>query len=420
MRISRFASRPLHAGIGLLWLLACSNEDQLSGPEGMRAVAGEVEQLLTPDQVWAYVARTQVPGFAGYYLVQGSENVVLNLVSGSDVERAKAFVRSELQKVKVIPTGISIKSVPYGWNQLQSWKDAAVHLLNRGDLISMDIDERIPRIIIGARDQQAIAAITPELRDIGIPDDALTVMVVPRIQKRDSLSQAFVDTAITGGMLINVYYPKPGCGPNCAYINYGTFGLLANGFADQFGSVATFLTASHVTPYEAQVDTATFFQPAKILWYQLFNTALGPDFSDPPLIMNCTSIGYPGLTRCRWADVAAVRWPSQSAATRAMGTVARTQWVGLNGVDGSKVVDANSPKWDIIGNSGTAPVGYWVNKVGMQSGWTRGYVLRSCVDFYDADLPKNLICQNEAYLRSRPGDSGSPVFSDENNSQYPS
>lgn len=81
---------------------------------------------------------------------------------------------------------------------------------------------------------------------------------------------------------------------------------------------------------------------------------------------------------------------------------------------GSKIINTSDPRFRIVDSStGPEPFGRKLHKMGSTTGWTFGYVGRSCVYMWNT-APTSaglwMICQNEFNAAGAGGDSGAPVF----------
>ena len=122
--------------------------------------------------------------------------------------------------------------------------------------------------------------------------------------------------------------------------------------------------------------------------------------------------------RCREADVSVYSLDGVDVRPNEPGPWAYDQIArplnsvaGSLGTPGSTFVDSSNASFT-IGGDADPWVGEAVNKVGVTTGWTTGTVQSTCVDVRGPGSSTHwLVCQTTADLGSRPGDSGSPVFS---------
>jgi hypothetical protein len=146
-----------------------------------------------------------------------------------------------------------------------------------------------------------------------------------------------------------------------------------------------FVTNSHCTDTQGLELSSRFGQP--------FDSApffIGTELRDPP---------FP-----RWSDAALVAY--DTAAIMQHGAIARTTYGGQ--ALGSLDVDPNNPRFWIRSEYGHPTGGEFLNKMGAETGWTQGFVDRTCVD---RTVRGNTVwCSSRVQAWAWEGDSGSPVF----------
>lgn len=81
---------------------------------------------------------------------------------------------------------------------------------------------------------------------------------------------------------------------------------------------------------------------------------------------------------------------------------------------GSITIDSQNPPMTIVGEFPYPVGGEMVDKMGRTTGWTYGFVKKTCVDMllsaYSGSGVGLLLCQDWASYWNDKGDSGSPVF----------
>jgi len=131
---------------------------------------------------------------------------------------------------------------------------------------------------------------------------------------------------------------------------------------------------------------------------------IGNEVLDPP--------GWlcPWPWRCRWSDAALIRVPPNVPSAN---QIARTTWSAWHWAAGS-TANGGLGGWNIVNPPLWWPgVGQVVDKVGRTTGWNRGFVTNSCVNFvapWPAPPGRLVLCQYLMTNGAGPGDSGSPVF----------
>jgi hypothetical protein len=223
------------------------------------------------------------------------------------------------------------------------------------------------------------AAVRAAAARLGIPAAALAVEVQGKPQPRTSL----LDSA------------RPALGG--VQIVSSTGNVCTLGFNALMNGTPVFVTNSHCSGTQGQVDTSPQRQPANDA-----GNEIGYEVKDrPAYICYMGSMGVP----CRKSDSSIYSYGAGVPYT--LGRIARTLYYGSN-ERGSIDVDPLNPYFQIIAKNTTGlSVGTWVDKVGRTSGWTRGQVQKSCVwlkngPYYD--------CQYVTSNWSEHGDSGAPMF----------
>jgi hypothetical protein len=244
----------------------------------------------------------------------------------------------------------------------------------------LDIDEAENKIFIGVVDQQATRTVGGLIAAQQVPEDAVLVEIRDRPVRAQELTDH--ERPVKAGFLIE---------NEASEWHRCTLGFNAV----QSGRV--FVTASHCSELESQLDYSVEFQNDDVagmeIGYETYDV-------EP---YRCSAIPVP----CRFADASTFTY--YGSVNDRKGYIARTMYYGVNEA-GSRLVDPSNPEFPIRYKSGTVLVGYWLNKVGRRTGWTRGPVTRTCVWNIYTEPPAWYRCQNEVDLYMLGGDSGSPVF----------
>jgi hypothetical protein len=177
------------------------------------------------------------------------------------------------------------------------------------------------------------------------------------------------------------------------------------GFAGHLDGSWGFITNSHCTAQRGSVTGATFVSPSG-------GSPIGQETADPAY-----NACFLGAFSCRFSDAAFVAYNS---GTSAVNEVAHTQgWAAPNSGSGSLDINHGSPSLPIVGTESHPVGGEMLDKVGKKTGWTYGFVNRTCVmlgptrNGNPVQVNGNralMRCQNRATYTSNSGDSGSPVF----------
>jgi hypothetical protein len=347
---------------------------QADGPAGSRAPAlPAAAQDRTPDHEFARVSRTEVPGFAGFYL-QDDGTPVIRLTDPRQRGAAQRFVATQLVSARGGRQAAGIARAPvfldaeHDFATLVEWSEGLHPLLQRQDVYLIDVDEKENRVAVGVADQTAVGAVRAEGARLGIPAGALHVFTQEAPQVRASVRDWHSN--LRGGIQIAFG------GYVCTY----GFNAVRNG-------VQVFVTNSHCTTSYLASDGSTIYQNTNSA-----ANAIGYETADRGLYA-CWGAG----TSCRQADAAYIR--HTSGRTIQQGRIARTAWA--SGGPGGLTITG---ELDIVARySGSTPVGLELDKTGRTSGSTFGEVTNSCVTI------GNFRCQDVSTVYSMGGDSGSPI-----------
>lgn len=362
--------------------------DPIQPSSAMAASGQAVEQARvrwTIDDQWAELARTEIPGFAGYYTDERGNTVVSLVDVGRKAQAERHIERLRAQRGGQGLGSVVVRPARYDFAQLKGWHDELYPLFEGGEVYSTDIDETANRLRIGVASAGDIGAVTRDAVQAGVPRDAFTVVVEPRSEfRQSSLTDTFRPT-VAGIQIKNDYR---------GYCTLG-FNALQN-------EVRVFVTASHCSQTLDWLDGSAYRQPQ-------FGDYIGYETDDRQALSGYFSFGGKSYAcnACRLADASINTYYSDVGSRT--GYIARTTSGGVNG-RGSLVIDATRPTWDIF-NKLTMPfmgVGRWLDKQGATSGWTHGQVTETCVNrTYSGRV---LQCLYRTTIWSEGGDSGSPIF----------
>jgi len=178
-------------------------------------------------------------------------------------------------------------------------------------------------------------------------------------------------------------------------------GTCTLGFNAYWAGYSAFLTNSHCTTNFWSNDGVSVYQNTSGVAAEL----VGAEISDPKPF----SCGFLWLYSCRWSDAAVIR--RYSWVPTNYGYIARTMFWGFGaGVSGSLTVNPNAPRMKITGEYSFPVGGEMFDKMGRTTGWTYGYVKKTCVDVNKSGL-RRVLCQDFIqHMHATFGDSGSPIF----------
>ena len=360
------------APVLLLAVLACRDSSQVTAPEtglpaadpGFQAQAPTLEQLAN-----------RIPGFGGFYIDGGRPTVFLTDMTGrgAAVQALTPFMRGMGRD----PADLQVRRGEYDYRQLSLWFNAASPIaLDMDGTVLVDLDEARNRVVVGVENGGLIAGVRAALVRAGLPERSLLVEVRRPVVPVASLQGAA--SPIIGGVQIN--FPGYLC----------TLGFNAVG-----GGENSFITNSHCTAKQGEVQNTPYYQPL-----QSSNpTVIGFEVADPPYLKGVGD-GCPRNKLCRRSDAARVRY--QAGISFQRGRIARPASQGSLNYDVTSL-------WSITGKG--APVaGQTLNKVGRTTGWSQGRVTATCV--HTGVLGSRIVqlCQFFVEADVGSGDSGSPVF----------
>jgi hypothetical protein len=333
-----------------------------------------------------------VPSFAGYFLEGGQLVVYVTDLSQAQAAEAVRRVNSTGRGDALLAHASTVvRPARYSFLQLRQWRDQIEQnvLFGLSDAASIDLDEGINRIVVGLADGSGKAQLENGLTRLGVPTEAVDVQVTGRVSPSTLLTDSV--RPVEGGLASAVTFND-----TAQTVPWCTFGFNA-----YYGSTAVVLTSSHCTSQTYGDD------PTPTVFYQNLITSgdrIGSEWYDPSSFF-CNS-----TVKCRYSDAAMIKY--DSGVNFQLASIARTLSYDTTwGVDGSKTIDSSNPQFSITSEQDYLAQGYAVDKVGRTTGWTRGTILGTCVDFLGSDGYWRL-CSDKASYWADSGDSGSPVFYD--------
>jgi len=391
-----------------LGAIACTDRTApTSGPLASPSLKGSIpEQTDYPDER-AYKELAQVvPSHGGMYFdtLTGDLNVYLkDLSEGPAAKRTLPLIFGlALAGARVTHphAGIVFKQGTYTFIELARWRDALNDFFfETSSVQSWGIDHARNQLMVGVLSGADSQAIVAKALELGVPEGALRLERTGRFQPLTGRFQAetsLVDSIrpIEGG--IQLEFEKSPSLP----IRQCTLGFLA-----LWGGEHAFVTASHCSSQELVLDSTKQFQPH---WHTLPQNAssIGFEVADSSILCN-----HLDPVHCSSADAAVYR------ATLGPGDwyfkrIART----VSGCNpgctphAPLTIDPTNPFWSIVRTQPTIVVGQLVNKIGIASGWTQGFVLQ--IDRTVKTDSSSYWGQAYADFQVLGGDSGSPVLLD--------
>lgn len=342
----------------------------------------------------------QIPDFGGFFLNDDGNPVVYLLNPDTDrineVENALTEVfgddileRGDSPRRVVENPQLELREGTYTIGELYQWFERSGEVFEIESVVFTDLDERNNNLKIGINDIEYLNAVEQKLDELDIPREAVEIVLstAPEAHSHD-LSSNFSPTR--SGIEIG--------GPGTC-----TFGFIGRNPSNRN---LGFVTNSHCTSTMGTVSGDTFTNPST-------GTNIGQETVDP----SYSPCGFFRQMACRFSDSAFIRFNSSTSGNQ---EVARTQsWAGPNSGSGSTNIDHSSPTMNITGSKSHPVSGEMVDKVGRTTGWTYGFINRTC---YRTRQNNNgtpvrvngrrvlFLCQYRASYNSSDGDSGSPVF----------
>lgn len=184
------------------------------------------------------------------------------------------------------------------------------------------------------------------------------------------------------------------------------------GFLAYRNQQRVFITASHCSSKFGAADGTGYYQPT----VQAGNYA-GAEIADPAFATAawCDDPQAPGtFRRCRDSDALAAALATD--VTWSLGKIAKPTGTGTFSATapGSTTVDPGQPHLTIIAKGSFPDANMILDKIGIATGWTYGYVAQTCVNLRPNELSEGAIvvlrCQDLLEATANAGDSGAPVF----------
>jgi hypothetical protein len=404
----------------VLGLWACS-EDQITSPQvdasnaltpSFTTVALSQQETPDPDAI-----ADAVPGFAGYFLANGTPTVYLT--DTSQRSAAAQALAGWLSSRGFTAASLEVRQAKYDWNQLHAWyNQVAPAALSVPGAVFGDVDEGNNRIRFGGTGA-ALASLTAAVAGAGIPSDAFAVELASPLKPLADLQTARVRPVVGGYQInfLNVNGVVPGVSLLC------TMGFSAISELPPFTPNRSYVTNAHCTGTSGDGATVPMdhYQPLMDPDDDLFVNSeelIGRQVDDPfwSLALDCIDAddaegGLRLPAPCRWSD--ASRGEYVADVPFQLGRIARPALYNSSTTEvpvaGGLEIDAKNPTFRIVKEQPFAVLGETVHKVGRTTGWTSGEVIGTCIDYVtdDAFIRR---CQATVAGVSAGGDSGSPVF----------
>jgi hypothetical protein len=361
-------------------------------PAGPRVPPGLDGRLMA-------IAR-QVPGFGGYFFdANGDLNVYLTDLTREPAARAAVAQAARNRPERPArpwsgPAQIITRHGDYDFVQLEEWRGRVTAAVAHAGVQVVDTDEAKNRIFVGVTDQQSRSRVLTLIDGAGVPRNAVTVEIVPKLVLAASLRDDV--RPLVGGLEIG--YNNNGTPTVCTLGVNVWYTNLAAGVPT---GTAGFYTAAHCSTTRFGTDGTVFSQGEARIGYEMW---------DPPTFTSAWDSRCAPNWLCRWSDVAFAAY--DPGYNRHQGAIAQTLYRGW-GTDpsnpnriGSIDINSGSPEFTLYQTALPVQGGY-MDKVGRTTGWTSGPVVRTCADYF---FGGDILCQDEVEAWADGGDSGGPVF----------
>ena len=358
---------------GAAVLSACQDTSEPTAPQASAPTAPNVQLNFDPAAAYA----RDIPGFGGVFFNESGAPVVY-LKDAGQRETAVRVLAGLARDNGADPTAIEVRTAKYDYGELADFLGKANSLLNASGVVYTDLDETTNRVKVGVENRGLETALRSRMKQMGVPDEAVTFEVTEPIQIAATLRD--VVRPIRSGL----------------QINFGSY-VCTLGFNATHSAGLSFITNSHCTNTQGGVESTRYYQPSSSL-----SSQIATEVSDPTYF---TGGACPSGRRCRYSDSSRALYLGGISFER--GRIARTTSRGTG--SGSITISSTSPYFTITAE-GTASVGTQVNKIGRTTGWTYGNVTSTCANVNVSGSTVTQLCQNIVAAGVGSGDSGSGVF----------
>lgn len=338
-----------------------------------------------------------VPGLGGAFLENGNlvvyvpasarrSDVLAGLAQASPSLTVDPLMRGQIARGERIELRIG----RFPFSQLVAWEEQSAKALAKLHVVSFsDANEGLNKVTIGVMVAQARGAVLQIFAAMGVPGDAIDIVVHPMERAGQSIRSTFSQTG-SGIQIANVADQVCSLGWN-----------EHRGGEDPATAEEGFFTAGHcATNRQPGLGiTGPMFQPntSRQIGYITQNPAW--DVQDP----NCD------YSYCTKVDAMYVKYDDPSISLK---RVAVTSGPGINNAGGG--TDVGNWWADLSGMNYSYYQGALVDKVGRTTGWTRGTLTNTCAKTNVGPpgfQPYTVLCAGKVVTaQAGEGDSGGPVF----------
>jgi|GEM_PF-1955880 len=384
---------------------SCKSLDSYGSIEVLHEAAFAIKR---DSERFQHALEEQIKGFGGLFMDENG-NYVAYLKSGADESLIRDAINlKSAQKSNssfAYHRDLSVREAQFRFSELAAWRELATAFLLAGDqfshVVSTQVHEAENRVAIGidatywdTGQQDAVKEFLTSLLEI--PGKAILFeKEYPEIEEDgDIFATLGGDTfdrqrPILGGLRIR--YNSSNC---------------SLAFLGIYEGEEVFVTNGHCTEEAHRRSYTLYFQGER----DELRDAIGTELADGPQSLDMCVTMNSDCWPCRWSDSAIVSIDED--VDRARGYIAKTEWKSEAWmVEGSREIDTDDSPFAVVGLIEDIMTGMILHKVGGNSGWTSGEVIRTCVDSRRSRHELILQCQYRArYATSGGGTSGSPVF----------
>lgn len=346
----------------------------------------------------------QVPDFGGFFFdEEGHPTVYLQESSSGREDEIRSALESAFgedvldrgssERRTVEDPQLNFQEGEYAMPDLLAWFDELHEVFSVDQVVFIDLHERGNELTVAVDDSSGFEEVEAVLEELETPRAAVDLTLTEPLEQQSHTLRSTVSP------------PRGG-------IETASTGRCTFGFISYMENDWGFLTNSHCTDQHGAVTGTTFDQPSG-------GSQIGVEVEDPDF----WSCGFLGLRSCRYSDAAFVEYDDGiDLATDGSATViARpTDWTNPDQATAGPLTIDHASSTLAITNTEEYPIGgEMLDKIGRTTGWTYGFVNRTCTtgrpttdgDRVEVNGDKVLyICQDRATYHSNGGDSGSPVF----------
>ncbi|MCC5941967.1 MAG: hypothetical protein JJU37_10540 [Balneolaceae bacterium] len=385
---------------------ACKSIDSFSSVEELHY---QVSAIRRDGERLQHQFEDQIDGFGGMYLDENGAYVVYlkeNVEEAVVHDVVSTFTNGRYKNTSVHPREVVIKSADFSFGELAAWRELVTAFLLASSeysfVTSVHIHEKINRVVVGINSsewtEESVESVKTYLeKTLLIP--AKAVVFEEEFEEYDETVD-YDFSELTGDTYDR---QRPIVGGLRIYSESSTCSL---GFLGIFDERPVFVTNGHCTENPHGNSSTLYHQGDQ----DEPSDAIGTEVADGPQSLDGCVTPNSDCWPCRWSDSALVG--IRENVERARGYIAKTvrkseDWM----VEGSRIIDEEDPVFTVVDIQDDILTGMTLHKVGGNSGWTSGDVIRTCVDSRRSRHEIILQCQHRArYATSGGGTSGSPVF----------